>query len=91
MSLADSTDALSSYQESHEYNEQYQQHQYDPNLYYDPYQHQQHEVDGGQQHQYEQMPQENDQQVSFIIKKGDLVSFNSYILIHLKHRMVSEK
>jgi len=41
MPLADSTDALSSYQESHEYNEQYQQHQYDPNLYYDPYQHQQ--------------------------------------------------
>jgi hypothetical protein len=81
MPLADSTDALSSYQESHEYNEQYQQHQYDPNLYYDPYQHQQqNEVDGGQQHQYEQMPQENNQQVSFY----------SYILIHLKHRMVSE-
>jgi len=70
--IADSTDALSSYQESHEYNEQYQQHHYDPNQYYDPYhqqQQQQYEVDGGQ-HQYEQLPQENNQQVSFISKNA---------------------
>ena len=69
--VADSTDVLSTYQESLEYNEQYQQHQYDPNQYYDPYQQQQqqqqHEIDGGQQHQYEQLPQENNQQVSYNI------------------------
>jgi hypothetical protein len=70
MFSADSTDVVSSHQESHEYGDlhqqqQQQQIQYDPNQYYDPSQQQHYEVDGGhaqeqqQQHIYEQVHQEN--------------------------------
>ena len=76
---ADSTDVVTSHQESHDFGDQQQQQQqqqqqYDSNQYYDQYQQQQHyDVDGShaqqpQQHVYEQVHQENNQnQVSIFL------------------------